>query len=482
MSFEVRLRPVPSSSLTRFVALAAFFLGVSAPIFAAGNTPAVPVPGPEAGGNARWNTNSPLQPAAILGDSTWFAGHSDPKEGNTLEYHGLDIEGGIMFTATGQGVTVHDVRSGPAQAASYMYGWRVGGNFPGWEHVGDADWFVKHIDAPAGNGSIAGVSMEAQGFGVIAAPSAAGAYVAYHSKVFTSQVLAVRSAGTDWAYALGDGGKVVRFNMSATASMDECLDVPVGHCSGVDKGQVTAVGTGWVTMGGTGNFLATGKWLAGGSIKIWSLSDPAVPTLALEFAAPARGLAMWRMGSSYYLARMDGTGKKLSIHDVSCIAGGSCTSAPEIFTTTLASPTLMPYVTASVDGGKAYLYVGGDDYGSCAPQREYIFDVTNPTSPTELTPKIHPDGYWGWYYMGCPTGFTLVGPRIGQVYGGHLYRAANSILDAHKLGGPSAPNADFSWSPSVIYPVHAGRLHRSFLGQPDDLRLGLRRWHAEWLG
>src|SRR4029077_13846826 len=34
----------------------------------------------------------------------------------------------------------------------------------------------------------------------------------------------------------------------------------------------------------------------------------------------------------------------------------------------------------------------------------------------------------------------------------YFYRAAYSILDVHKLGVAQPPVADFSWSPSEIYP------------------------------
>ena len=452
--------------------VAGLLLQSGAPAFAAGKTPAKPVPGPS-GSDARWDSGSPLQPAAILGDSTSFVGHSDPVRGEVLEYHALDVEGGILFSATGQGITVHDIRSGPPTSgySSYLYGYFSGGHFPGWQHVGDSDWFVKHVDAPAGNPKVAALTMDVQGFAVIKAEEPHTAMVAYQSKVFTNQVYAARSAGADWAYALGDKGKVVRFNMTAaTAFTKTCLDEPVGTCPNVDNGPVASVNTdSWVALGGVGSFLATGKWLGGGTIKIWSLANPASPSPVLEIGAPARGLTMWESNGSYYLARMDSTGKKLVIHNVSCIAGGACSSAPEVWSTTLTSPSILPHVTASQDGGKSYLYVGGDDYGSCVPQREYIFDVTSPSGPVEMTPKKHAAGYWGWYYQDCETGFNLVGPRIGKVYGGHLYRAAMSLLDAHKLGQAGPPVASFSWTPTTgIYPDTQVQFTDLSSGSPDS--------------
>ncbi len=93
----------------------------------------------------------------------------------------------------------------------------------------------------------------------------------------------------------------------------------------------------------------------------------------------------------------------------------------------------------------------GDTLG-CTAQREYLFDVSNPSNPEEITPKVHPDGYWGWYYEGCSTGFNWVSGRGGAFSGEYFYRAALSVLDAHRLAQAVAPTADFSWTPTEIYP------------------------------
>ncbi len=446
---------------------AAFLLLAGRPAFGAAGTPASPPPGPN-GSNARWNNASSLKPAAvpILEDFTWFAGHSDPRPGEIRQFYALDIEGGKLFTATGQGMEILDISDGPTtEEDSFIYGWHGGqGSFPGWQFAGDADWFVSHLDAPAGNPGILALSMDLQGFAIVNTSNPASPVVAYHGigdSASTGAVYAVRAAGTDWAYALNLNSQVVRYNMTAAAGLNRCLETPpVTVCPNVYKGLVTSLGTTtWSTIHGVGNFLATGKWLAGGLIKIWSLSDPAAPSQLLQINAPAMGIAMWQSGSSYYLARIDQT-KVLTVHDVSCIAGGACSSAPVVWQKTLSSPSALKHVTVSQAGGKTYLYVGGDDLGSCAPQREYLFDMTTPaTAPLDdLTPKIHPDGYWGWYYQDCSTGFNLVGPRIGKVYassnGTHLYRAAQSILDAHTINVQSGPpTAAFSWTPtSSIYP------------------------------
>lgn len=462
MNFDARLRSLLTRSV--WVLLLALSMGLllAGPSYALKGSgyPADPVPGPGQNGGPRWNSTSTLQPALIMYDSTKFAGHSDPKHGDTLEFHALDIENGMLFAATGQGLQIFNVNSGPnGNPLSYIYGYFSSGSFPGWEHVGDKDWFITHLDAPANNSSVVGLGMDVQGFSVINTASPAGPIVAYVGKDgFTkfTQVYAVNSAGADWAYVLDSDGNIYRFNMSVAATMTRCLDnTPGTACPGVYKGKHSAMGAGWSSIAGTGKFMVTGARAGAGKISIWDVSDPASPAQLMQLTLPGRGVALWQSGSSYYLARVD-LRNNLTIHDVSCIAGGACSSAPQVWTSTLAAPTSNPlaYVTASQDAGRAYLYVGGDDLGTCLPQREHILDVSNPSSPQELTPKLHPDGYWGWYYQNCTeTGYNLVGPRIGKVFKGHLYRAAMSILDAHKIGQAGPPVANFSWPSTLeIYP------------------------------
>ena len=453
-------RCLSSSRLPRLTAVlsAAAIVITSASVFGAASPP----PGPS-GANARWNNSSSLKPHAttpILEDYTWWAG-SEPQNGNVKEFYSLDIENGMLFAATGQGIEVIDIRNGPTGDEDiYLFGY----DFPAWSYAGDSDWYAWYLDAPAGNSNVVAVSFEQQGLAVVRSSNAndwSSPVVAYHAKgelnpaTQTMRVYAVRAAGTDWAYALNLQSKLVRFNLSATATMNRCLDLVAGvTCPGVFKGEVTAVGGGWQALGGVGNFMATGTWQGGGTIKIWGLTDPAAPTELMRISSSrAMGLAMWQAGGSTYLARIDHISNTLTIHNVSCIANGPCSSAPVVFSQTLASSSALTQVTVSQDAGKTYLYVGGEDQGSCAPQREYVFDATNPGSATDLTPHIHPDGYWGWYYQHCPTGFNLVGTRSGQVYGNVFYRAAATLLDAHQLAQSGPPTAAFTWTPTTdIYP------------------------------
>jgi PKD repeat protein len=297
--------------------------------------------------------------------------------------------------------------------------------------------------------------MEEQGLAIVRTADTGAPVVAYQREVATGKVYAFASGGTRYAYGTAfANGSLYLYNLNAAATLNRCVEVPPATtCGSVYMGQVSAFGTGWGSLSGTGTFLATGKGGAAGKMVIWNVSTPGIPTPVLEIAASSPSVGLWKMGSSYYAARLDQTGKQLAVYNVSCIASGSCQGAPSpMWSGQVSATNSMQYITASVDGANAYLYLGAEDLGSCAVQREFIYDVTNPSSPSELTPKIHADGYWGWYYMGCPTGFNLVGPRQGKVYGNKLYRAAMSLLDSHKINKGGPPTANFAWTETEIYP------------------------------
>jgi PKD repeat protein len=446
MNSEHHSQPVPIRALGALLAVFGLGLGVQTPAHAA-KTTAEPVPQP------RWNDSSTLQPDAILGDSTYFAGHSDPKAGDTLFWHALDIEGNFLYAATGQGMQIFDLNPATPNVRSYIYGWITGGAFPVWNYS-DKDWYIKQIDAPENDSSVVVLGMEDQGLAIVNTTNPTNPIVSYQRVVETSRVYAFSSGGTKYAYGSGySNGAIYLYNISNAANLNKCVEQPpAAGCAGVYMGQIAAFGTAWTSMAGTGTFLVTGKGGSGGTVAVWNVATPGAPTKVLEIAGGTPGAALWKSAGSYYLAKITATGKQLSIYNVSCIASGSCSGAPAPLWSETISANVMQHVTASVDGANAYLYVGSDDLGTCAAQREYLYDVTNPSIPVELTPKIHPEGYWGWYYMGCPTGFNLVGPRQGKVHGNKLYRAAMSILDSHKVNKGGPPVAAFNWTETEIYP------------------------------
>ena len=130
-------------------------------------------------------------------------------------------------------------------------------------------------------------------------------------------------------------------------------------------------------------------------------------------------------------------------------------SAPRVLTkiatVAQALPTRVNVIRASVDQNTPYLYVGSTQTIGEHPQKEYLFDMSSPTSPRDLTPQVSPEGYWGWYYSGNPTGFRNVGGYGSVVTGGHMYHSGWSYLDRHAVRGNVPPTASFTVSPETVF-------------------------------
>lgn len=369
----------------------ALLLLLASPAFGA-NTPATPVP------SNLWGT---LQPQAILGDQTFFVGQFDPSNGNVRQWYDLDVDGQTLYTATGQGWETYNLSTN--QRVSYSWCYKTGGSCPSW-FFSDADWFIKRVSAAGG---LAVLGMEDQGLAVVQGnvlryQGTAGHPVDVHAEVINGKTYAF-SAEADgvWLY-----------DMSAAAGMAGCL-----NCPGVRVQKLTALPVSRA-IAGVGNMLVTASNVTR-DVRLWSVANPLNPQLLRTLAVRAFDVDMT---GSRILVLGFGT-NTLGVYD---------TNFAPIWSKALQSPTYLQHVTASTSGGRLYAYLGGEDLGqgTACQQREFLFDLTaNP--PVDLSPP----NYWTWYYSTCPTGFNQVGPRVGYVVGSSLYRAANSILDVHKLVG-----------------------------------------------
>ncbi len=408
-------------------------------------TPAKAVP------EARWGA---LRPGGILGDSTKFAFQRDPDR-NEPFWFGVDIENGWLFAVTGRGFQIYDTNSNPDSPPRTAYGY--GPDLMPVFYHSDEDWFLEDVDAPPGIDTMAAVAGWGQGFMVWNTSDKSSPTVHYQDEgVQSFSVYSAILGGTPYAFAAGGDG-VYYYDLNAAKTKAKCLDTSPTTlpCSGVYKGKAIA-GSPTLSGGaihGVGNFLAVAK-IGSGGFEIWNISTlPSSPAVkVMSGSQAARGVAMWQDGSSYYLAV--GNLGQLYLYDVSCIAGGSC-AAPtplKVLDVPNGIPALSRVTVSRTGAGVPYLYMGSFEL-TCKPQAEYLFDVSNPANPVDITPKVHPDGYWGWYYEPCATGFNWVYPQMGRFYGNNFYRAAYGILDVHKLALALPPTANFTWSPQTdIYP------------------------------
>ncbi|HEV8632365.1 MAG TPA: PKD domain-containing protein, partial [Thermoanaerobaculia bacterium] len=446
---------------SRLTLAALAILAAAAPAWGQGfdstKTPATAVPA------ARWGQ---LEPRAILGDTSWWNFGSTPTDLHPF-FHDLDVENGWLFASTGRGLMVWDLRTDPANPTRTAYAFagpkdRKPSPVPDW-HQNDTKFYLFGVDAPAGVDSVVGMAcISGNGFLIWDTRDKANPRLLYQddSKEGT-QVYAATLGGRHYGFYAATSDRVLVYDLSAALQLPgpaACMDASPAStpCTGggakVYVGKLaTASGASYVA--GVGTYLAVA---AGSGVEIWQVADPRAATRVFTVSGVGfvKGVAMWQQGSSYYLAAVDIAGKALKIYDLSCLAGGSCASAPQIgsfpLTTTNGSDYL--YVTFSRRGTTPFLYVGGDNQFGGGAQREFLLDVSNPASPTDITPKADASGYWGWYYYGNPTGFNWVMPRFGKFYGDHLYRAAFSVIDVHAYAGALPPAAGFGWNPAEVYP------------------------------
>jgi PKD repeat protein len=445
----------------RMLALAALVGGLPAAVraqscdragcgFATCATPAAPAPA------SLWGEIQPadavLAPCSPSGpafcrDSTGFNDGVDLYRAFPW-YMGVDVQNGYVITGLAYGLQVWDARTSPANPAPL--GQVALSDFPVQPDNPEIKLPLQHVSAPAGIDTVAAVAgVAGVGLGVIDLTDKTLPRLAYQSySKEGQQVYSAMLNGRQYAFlaavsGASTGGLYV-YDLTQALQYDHCAEAAPAagasvNCPGVYLGRLGSAQTVYY-VAGVDSYVVLSKGSSQG-FEIWDVSQPTAAVLRLSglSSTAVYGVAMWRVGASYYLAlRTDSDGR---IYDVSCIAAaGGCGSGlgSPLATRALDTGTANFFVTFSQSGATPFLYFGSDDICQGGSQREWLFDVTNPASPRDVSPP----NYWGWYYRGNPTGFNNLMPRTGRFVGGYFYRAALSILDIHKWnpGGSPTPN------------------------------------------
>ncbi len=435
-----------------------------------GGTPATPVP------SSFWGELQPTDTGTLPSNRDATAFNEFGQQYSSVNwYTGVAVENNYLFTGIAHGLMIWDLRQDPAHPTFVS-------------RMGDSSFLVlsdppeikqplTDIAVPAGDDSIAVLSGEGQ-LGILVADVADKGHprVIYQNNLKKGEeVYAAKIGATEYAFLAAFSGSpsggLFAYNLTAARQYNGCSEqVPAAgaptQCPGVFLGKIGSTNSA-AFVHGVDNYVAFSS--GGSGFEIWDVANPQAPRQLLTglntpsptcpFGTPSvYGLAMWKEGTHYYLGLRDQIysctqNRSVSegrIYDVSCIAGGPCTLGNPLWSKELYNDgTSNYYVTFSRGGGNDYLYYGSDDKCAGTSQREYLFDVSVPSLARDITP---PNGYWGWYYRGSPTGFNNVMPRRGKFNGGFFYRAAWSIMDVHQRTGGVAPSAAFNYSPAQIYP------------------------------
>ena len=441
--------------------------------FATCATPATPAP------SNLWSAS--LQPAEASippeRDVTGFNEFVQQYSSNPL-YYAIDIQNGWAFTAMDYGVKVWDIHSTavPTSSTGYL-------NLNSFPHPGDPNETkepLQDVSLPAGVDTIgAVVGLAELGVTIVNFSNKSSPTAVYQNYNTEAQaVYAARINGVDYAFMASPSGGLPglhAYNMDAAVGLGLCQENGAAHgsCPGVYLGRIGSRTPNYVA--GVDQFVVMSSGATPG-FDLYDATNPANPTLKLTGIGDrgVYGVAMWKQGSAtYYLAALTGPNfsnpsapYQLQIFDVSCLTG-TCSGLPAPLSSAFPAEPGTPahFVTFSRNGATPFLYLGTDSKCSLAPQAEWLYDVSNPAAPVDITPAT---GYWGWYYRENATGFNNVMARKGKFNGDYFYRAARSLFDIHKHVGLSRPVADFTWSPQPAYAGSPVQFTDLSVGQPNN--------------
>lgn len=341
---------------------------------------------------------------------------------------------------------------------------------------------VRDLDAPPGNDNIVAVAVVGGGginvFNTTAKNSPSARYA--DSNKTASQVWAGRIGGRDYAFAATLDAGANGYDLTTAAGLtNACIDdTPTSATCGPFKGRF-GNRSGYRYIDGTSDATNANAWVAISSgriargLEIWNVSNPSSPQLVVTAFSGitdfVHGPAMWKAGSSYFLALRLESGlptSQLLIYNVTtCLTGASCSSlGSPVSTQILPNETDEYYLTHSESAGRHFLYAGNNNRCSPNTQNEWLYDVTNPASPEDIIPSSN---YVSWYYRRSPDGFNETMPRMGKFVDRYFYRMMYSLFDLHELTSGGPPTADFTFAPSPAYAGQQIDFTSTSLGNPN---------------
>lgn len=349
-----------------------------------------------------------------------------------------------------------------------------------WTHS-DKDFYITNLDVPAGNDKI--LVTKADEFGLIVWDTSDRRHLNWHYQDggspgrFIVSVYAARLAdGRDYAFAVHSGNGLVLYDLTSAAGKTRCLESTFAGETGcgVFEGMLSIPGLNVGNRVGGLDDLVLVR-VGSTSVRIYRVTGPVgfgnlTPRISGTIPGSTAGDAvLWSYGPRVYMAALGSeyvagaVVSTLYVYDVSCAKVSPCGLPSPLasydVTDRLSNLSKTTNLSISSGGADPYLYVGDEYAGapggptSCETQREYVlalrrFGPATPPSLAELdvTPTT---GYWGWYYQECHVpgqiggpGFNGMRPLRGRVAGGHLFRAAYSFADSHKINLPTALFSD----------------------------------------
>jgi PKD repeat protein len=284
---------------------------------------------------------------------------------------------------------------------------------------------------------------------------------------------------TALGFMAGEGTGLVFYDLSrARTNNTTCVEqTPAGNCSGVYLGKLgSRVNVSYVH--GRNQFVAFSSGAVQRGVEIWNVSDRFAPFQVVSALSSTivYGVAMWNQGATWYLATREEPGPRLRIYNVSCIVSNACgggIGSPIADIAVSDSGNSRNFLTFSRSGSTPFLHLGSDRSCSGYERREWLFDVSNPSQPRDITPpgafiEGSLTGYWNWYARQTRHGVNFAGQRKARFHGEYLYRAAFSYFDVHRKTSGNQLGAFFTYSPNEIYPGTPINFEDASTGNPTS--------------
>jgi hypothetical protein len=468
-------------------------VGVSVVLLISLHTLAIPAaagvcPGEAPGcGFSRCGTPARPAPAYLWGQELRPAESQIPKTRDSTDFNEFFAHYGVehpqfmdlavrdhyLFAALAWGLQVWDLRTQPAapQRLSVVSGPTA---FREWLPNPEIKRPIRNLAAASSDLVVLG-GVEGVGFVAMDTRAKAAPYLLYQdASLNVLDVAATTSNGRMLGLAAAGPAGLRLYDLSAAARLTRCLQ-GLDFCPGVWVGRIGSRQA--ASVAAAGRLVVYGSGTVDG-VELWDLGQVTQPRRIFAGLTGVRAydVALWQQGSSLYLGVH--TGGDVRIYDLSCGLTGSCSAVPLLWSTPVADFSGGHLLTFSRSGPTPFLYAGSDNYCAGGLQREWLWDVSNPRQPREVSPRPLGSGssarsYWGWYYHGNQTGFNNLDPRAAVFDGPYLYRAALSVLDIHRWApAPVKPTASFVYSPAPPAPGQAVEFQSRATQSPSSYSWG----------
>jgi PKD repeat protein len=393
----------------------------------------------------------------------------------------IDMSNGYLFTAIHTGFQIWDARGNPASPVLLSQRDGRAGGFPSFPVNPEEKFPVQDIAVPEGRDDLAVVvSAGGAGFSIWDTSSKTIPRALYQdSEKSGAAAHATMVGSTALGFMGSEGNGLLMYDLSrARANNTTCVEQsPASNCNGVYLGKLGSRANA-TYVHGRNQFVAFSTGAVQRGLEIWNVSDRFSPFQVVSALSTTivYGVAMWNQGSTWYLATREEPGPRLRIYDVSCITSNTCGSGigSPIADVALSDPGNSRYLlTFSRSGSTPYLHLGSDRSCSGYERREWLFDVSIPFQPRDITPpggfiNGTSTGYWNWYARNTRTGFNFAGQREARFNGEYLYRAAFSYFDIHRKISGNQLGAFFTFSPNEIYPGTPVNFEDASTGNPNS--------------